>query len=74
MIKVASVSLYPFWFLCLWSLWLGITSAWKMLCLFCETISKVMFQVTDLWVCLKKEECFDFNCSLGSLPYFIHEN
>ena len=50
---------------------LGITSIWKVLCLFFKTISKVRFLITNLWISLKKEECFDFNDSLGSLPYVV---
>ena len=43
-----------FFFLCLWSLQLGVTSAWILLCLFCKTISKVKLIIT-LWVSLRKE-------------------
>ena len=68
---VASVSMFLFCFLCFWSLQLGITSAWKLQCLFFKTISKVRFQITNLWVFLKKRECFDFNHPLGSLPYVV---
>ena len=47
---------------------------WKWKCLFCKTISKVRFEITVLWISLKKGEWFDFNHSLRSLPYFIHQN
>ena len=46
-------------------------SAWKLLCLFCKTISVIRFLITTLWISLKKGECFDFNHTLGILPYFI---
>ena len=32
-----------------------VTSAWEMLCLFCETISKVMFWITSIWIFFLKK-------------------
>ena len=59
---------------CLYSLYLGITSAWKMLCLSCQIISNVSFQIIGLWISFTNEECFDLNHSLRNLLYFIHQN
>ena len=53
---------------------LVVTSPWRMLCFYGKTISKVRFQVSGLGISLKKKECFGFNHSLESLPYFIHQN
>ena len=41
-----------------------------MLLLF-KTISKVRFQITGLWISMKKGECFDYNHSLGSFPFLF---
>ena len=49
-----------------------ITSVLKLLCLYCKTISKVVFLITTLWISLKKGECYDFSHLFGSLTYFIH--
>ena len=62
---VVSVSLFFLYFLCLWSLQLGVTSAEKLLCLLCKTISKVSYLIIILWTSLEKGEYFDFNHSLG---------
>ena len=45
-----------------------------MLWLFYKAISNVRFQITGLWLSLRKGECFDFNYSLESLPDFIHQS
>ena len=42
-----------------------LTSAEKLLCLLCKTISKVSYQIIILWISLKKGEYFDFSHSLG---------
>ena len=44
---------------------LGVTSAEKLLCLLCKTISKVSYLTIILWISLEKAECFDFIHSLG---------
>ena len=61
MMAVVSVSLFLLGFLCLWSLYVGTTSAEKLLCLLCKTISKVSYLIIILWISLGKGECFDFN-------------
>ena len=61
MMAVVSLSLFFFYFLCFWSLYLVLTSAEKLLCLLCKTISKVSY----LWITLEKTECFDFSHYLG---------
>ena len=45
-----------------------------MLCLSCQIISNVSFQIIGLWISFTNEECFDLNHSLRSLLYFIHQN
>ena len=65
MMAVVSVSLFFLYFLCLWSLQLGVTSAEKLLCLLCKTILKVNYLIIILWIFLEKGGCFDFNHSLG---------
>ena len=60
MMAIVSVSLFLLYFLCLWSLYLGVTSAEKLLCLL-----KVSYLIIILWISLKKGQCFDFNHSLG---------
>ena len=62
---VVSVSLFFLYFLFLWSLQLGVTSAEKLLCLLCKTISKVSYLIIILWISSEKGEYFDFNRSLG---------
>ena len=62
---VMSISLFFLYFLCLWSLLLGVTIAEKLLCLLCKTILKVSYLIIILWITLEKGECFDFNHSLG---------
>ena len=42
-----------------------VTSAEKLLCLLCETISKVSCLIIILRIFLQKGECFDWNNSLG---------
>ena len=64
MMAVASVSLFCFYFLCLWSLSLRVTSTQKFLCLLCKTILKVRYLIIILWVSMEKGECFDFIHSL----------
>ena len=44
------------------------------LCLFkncCKTISKVRFLIINLWIFFKNGTSFDFNHSLGNLPYVV---
>ena len=65
MMAVVSVSLFFLYFLCLWSLELGVTSAEKLLYLLCKTKLKVSYLIIILWIALEKAECFDFNHSLG---------
>ena len=65
MMAVVSVSLFFLYFLCLWSLQLGVASAEKLLCLLYKTILKVSYLIIILWISLEKGECFDFNHSLG---------
>ena len=62
MMAVMSVSLCFLYFLGLWSLSLGVTSAEK-LCLLRKTILKVSYLIIVLWISLEKRECFDFNHS-----------
>ena len=64
MMAVVSVSLFFLYFLCLWSLQLGVTSAEK-LSLLCKTILKVSYLIIILWIFLEKGGCIDFNHSLG---------
>ena len=61
-------SFFPFFVSCTFKL--GLTSAWKLLCLFCKTIPKLRFLITTLWISLKKGERLDFNHPLGNLPLF----
>ena len=56
MMAVASVSLFCFYFLCLWSLSLRVTSTQKFLCLLCKTILKVRYLIIILWVSMEKGE------------------
>ena len=65
MMAVVSVSLFFLYFLCLWSLSLGVTRAEKLLCLLYKTILKVSYLIIILWISLEKGECFDFSHSLG---------
>ena len=62
---VMSISLFFLYFLCLWSLLLGVTIAEKLLCLLCKTILKVSYLIIILWISFKMGDCFDFNHSLG---------
>ena len=74
MMAVVSVSLFFLCFLCLWFLLLGVTSAWKLLCLLRKIILKVRSLIIILWISLKKGRVFWFQ-SLFSvcLPYSIHQ-
>ena len=65
MMAVVSVSLFFLYFLCLWSFYLGIISAEKLLCLLYKIILKVSYPIIILWISLEKGECFDFNHTLG---------
>ena len=55
MIVAASISLYLFCFVSGPFNW--VLQVHGKCCLFCKTISKVRFQITDLWISLKKGEC-----------------
>ena len=65
MMAVVSVSLFFLYFVCFWSLQLGVTIAEKLLCLLCKTILKVSYLIIILWITLGKGEWFDFNHCLG---------
>ena len=41
-------------------------------CAFIEII--MLVAIIIVWIFLKKGDCFDFNHSLGFLPYSIHHN
>ena len=58
MTAFVSVSLFFLNFLCPWSLYLGVASAEKLLCLLCKTISKVNYLIIILSISLEKGECF----------------
>ena len=60
MTAFVSVSLFFLNFLCPWSLYLGVASAEKLLCLLCKTISKVNYLIIILWISLEKGECFQW--------------
>ena len=78
MVDVVSVSLFILCFICLWSLWLWVTSAWKLLYLLHKPIWKAIND--NLWIIFEKKKCFDFNDSFVQminaelLSLFIHHH
>ena len=63
--NLMSVFLLLLYFICLWSLYLEVTSAEKFLCLSCKTILKVSYLIIILWISPRKGECVELNHSLG---------
>ena len=74
MIVFVSFSLFLFCFFLFLVTLIRCYESMEIMSLCSKTISQVRFQITALFIYLKKGKCFDFNHFLGSLLYFIYHN
>ena len=58
--------------ICLWSLYVGVTSAEILLFLLCRTLLKVSYLIIIMWISLEKGGYFDLNQSLQCVYPTLH--